>query len=179
MLLAAITGLYLAAGIYWFGRRRPGYSHSRHTISELGERGAFNALWVSWGVFLPVGLAMAATWLSYRASAAEAATLAAAISIGYVGGAIFPCDPGSPTHGSLRQGIHNLAGGVEYIGGTACLLALGRHHSCFMVPAAVVAISTLMISVPIAASARGLVQRVAECSLFGSLVLALSFADAA
>ena len=176
--LVACTALYLASAIYAFGRRKIGYSHISHTISELGERGAPDELTVSWGVFLPVGVAMAITWLAVRDSAPAAASLAGVVAVGYVGGAVFRCDIGSPVHGSWRQTLHNLAGGVEYVGGIACLLSLGRQQPLFAVLAAVVAIATLLVSIP-AASARGLVQRLAEASLFGSLLAALIFADAA
>lgn len=82
MLLVIGIGGFLAAGIYLFGRRRPAYSHLRHTISELGERGASDARVVSWGFFFPVGVSLAAISLLYREAAVEAAGLAGAIAIG-------------------------------------------------------------------------------------------------
>jgi hypothetical protein len=179
MLLAAFTACFLAAGIFYFGRRRAGYSHVRHTISELGEKGAIDANLVSWGLFFPVGIAMALTWYNLRETHIEVASLAGVLAVGYVGGAVFPCDAGCPFAGSFRQAMHNLAGGVEYFGGIMCLFALSRDAPIYLAPAIFVAVATLLISVPFPASVRGLVQRLAEGVLFGSLVLALATMSAA
>ncbi len=172
MILVACTSLFLIAGIHFFGRRRPAYSHMRHTISELGELGAADMHRVSWGLFFPVGLALAWTWFDLAASAPPVAALAGVIAIGYIGAALFPCDPGSPLQGSWRQALHNLAGGVEYFGGAACLATLGRSQPVYMVLAGVVLVVALLLSVPWVAAMRGLVQRIAECCLFGGLLAA-------
>ena len=166
------TAAALAAGLAIFARRRPAYDALRHTISELGERGARDGRLVSLGLFLPVGLAMAAIAGLQRASLPDVAGLAFAIAVGYLGAAFFPCDPGSPMHGSTRQGLHNLAGGVEYVGGTIALWRLGSQHpSCFVL-AGIVAGATLLLSSP--HRWRGLVQRIGEVALFGGLALAAS-----
>ena len=174
MVLALGIALYLAAGVYLFGRRRAGFIHRQHTISELGERGAADGRLVSLGLFFPVGVAMAIIWLQHRQSAPEAAALAGVIAIGYLGGAVFPCDPGSPSQGSTSQALHNLAGGAEYLGGVACLLALGRHEPAFFAVAAVVAAAIPLISLPVGIRIRGAAQRAAEVCLFGGLVFALA-----
>ena len=179
MWLTLIAGLYLAAGIYWFGRRKPGYSNRIHTISELGERGSVVQWQVSWGVFFPVGVALLLVWFMERQHNPESAALAAVIAVGYLGGAIFPCDPGSPLNGSWSQGIHNLAGGVEYYGGVACLWVLSRNHSAFLVPTVVVAIAIPLISLPLGHSVRGAAQRAAEVCLFVGLAAALVVQSAA
>jgi hypothetical protein len=128
---------------------------------------------VSWGLFLPVGLALAWTWFELAASAPNVAALAGVIAIGYVGAAFFPCDPGSPLNGSWRQVLHNLAGGVEYFGGAACFAALGRSEPAFMGMAGVVLIVGILLPASFIAPFRGLAQRIAECCLFGGLLLAL------
>jgi hypothetical protein len=121
----------IASGVVYFGHRRPGYSHVRHTISELGEIGSPSSQVVSLGVFLPVGVGclVAARWSAGRLEGSELSeglsTLALSIAIGYVVGAIFRCDPGCPLAGSWRQGIHNLGGGIEYVGGAAGLWRIG------------------------------------------------------
>jgi hypothetical protein len=178
VILVACTALFLVAGIHFFGRRRPAYSHLRHTISELGEQGAADMRGVSWGLFFPVGLALAWTWFTLAPSAPQVAALAAVIAIGYIGAALFPCDPGSPVQGSWRQTLHNIAGGVEYIGGAICLARLGSNQPLFMVLAGVVFVVATLLSAPFAARVRGLAQRVAECCLFGGLLAAMALAAA-
>jgi hypothetical protein len=115
----------------------------------------------------------------FRQSAPEGATLAGVIAIGYLGAALFPCDVGSPLYGSFRQTTHNLAGGIEYVGGAICLVALGRNEPMFLVPGVVVVVATLLISGRLVAPVRGLVQRISECCLFGGLLLALGNVRAA
>lgn len=179
MALVVGTALYLALGVLLFGRLRAGHDHLRHTISELGEAGAPRARLVAWGLFMPVGLAMAATFARHRSDAPEAAALAACIAIGYVGAAIFPCDPGSPLRGSTRQALHNLAGGIQYVGGGLVLLALGRQSAAWLWAAAVVGLAAALLSWPRALGVRGGVQRVAEACLFGALSAALARPGAA
>jgi len=171
VVIAAVAGFYLAMSIVLFGRRTPGYQHVRDTISELGEIGAVHQRSVAYGVFLPVGLlALASAGLLYAASQA-AAGLAACIAVGYIGAALFPCDPGSPVSGSARQGVHNLAGSIEYIGGGAAFLSLSHAQGDLYRLLGFVAIgAAVLITVLPSTSFRGLVQRVAEVCLFGGLV---------
>ncbi len=173
---AAISVIFiaiaLACGIVVFGRRKPGYDHVRHTISELGERGARDARFVALGLFLPVGLGLAVVAVSQWKRAPEAAALAACVAAGYLGAVIWPCDPGSPLQGSLSQGMHNLAGGILYIGGALVLARLGEGFPPFSTAAAVVGGVAVILSVPQAASVRGIAQRLGEAVLFVSLATA-------
>lgn len=178
--------LYLALAIAGFALRRPEYSHLRNTISELGEYGARDSLLAGWGVFFPVGLALAALaglfWkvrVRFRA-ARPAAALAACVAVGYLVAVFFPCDPGSPFSGSGRQAIHNIGGAVEYFGGAVALVFLARASAQFRWVFTISAIVTLAvafgISVPELTEVRGLLQRVGEASLFGSLIVATRLA---
>ncbi len=180
-LLAIATTLYLAAAIWAFARRRPGYRHTEHTLSELGEVGAADGRRVSWGVFLPVGLAcLAIGWLLGTPNGAEISDFTAAsralslcLAAGYLVAAAFPCDPGSPLSGSVRQAIHNLGGAVEYAGGTFALFTLAREAATpepFQIAGALVMVGVVGIS--FVSRWRGLIQRVAEVALFGGLILA-------
>jgi hypothetical protein len=167
------AALYLFVALIALAPRKPGYSQIRHSISEIGESGAPDQRFVAFGLFLPVGLALLLVAWLLRPALPAAAALALCIAIGYLGAAAFPCDPGSPLSGTLRQGLHNLAGGVEYIGGGFALMALSGalgqplELAGFVVLGAAVAIS-LVPSNPV----RGLIQRIAEVCLFGGLAWA-------
>jgi len=182
---ALFSTVLIASGVVYFGHRRPGYSHVRHTISELGEIGSPSSQMVSLGLFLPVGVLclLAARWSADRLVGSELSgglsTLALSIAIGYIVAAIFRCDPGSPLAGSWRQGIHNVGGGIEYLGGAAGLWRIGDAlHAgagnwlgiAFGGAAATVAAAVVLMSVPALFRWRGAVQRVAEALLFAALV---------
>jgi len=173
IIVTTVAGLYLAASIVVFGRRTPGYRHGRNTISELGEIGAPHQHAIAYRVFLPVGvLLLAAAGLLVGTSQA-AAGLAFCIAVGYLVAAFFPCDPGSPVSGSARQGVHNLGGAVEYVGGGIALLSLADTHGGLFRLAAFAAFgAALLLTILPSTSVRGLVQRLAEACLFVALVAA-------
>lgn len=177
--LACLVAGGLLVAVIVFGRRRSGYSHVRDTISELGEVGAPDQRRVGWGVFFPVGLGCLV--LSVMASSASgppplvAGTrlLAASLAAGYLVAALFPCDPGSPLQGSWRQGIHNLGGGAEYVGGAASLVVLASTlGQSALGAAAVVGLGTVALSLP-GIPGRGATQRVVESVLFGTLTISV------
>lgn len=170
-LLVLAAALLLAAGVVYFGRRKPDYRHLQHTLSELGETGAPDQAAVAWGLFLPVGLLVLAAGLLSRGPWAP---LALCLATGYLGAALFACDPGSPASGTWRQGLHNLAGAVEYVGGGLVLLRLGQGGwpGPWAGGAVLGAAAALTLLPPRAG--RGLIQRGAELILFGSLALGLA-----
>jgi hypothetical protein len=171
-LLAFAMPLFLALGMVALARRKPGYSHLRDTISELGEVGSPDQRFVSVGYFGPIGLtALLIASLTFETSRPTAG-LALCLAIGYLVASVFPCDPGSPMSGSARQGIHNLGGGIEYVGGGVALIVLGETLGRgFAVAGSIVLVSALLLSFPF--RWRGLVQRVGEACLFGGLVVAV------
>ncbi len=174
--LVLAAALYLALASLVFGARRSDYSHLRDTLSELGAYGAPAQRAVSWGVFLPVGLAMlAAAWAAWQ-RAPPAGWLALALALGYLGAALFPCDPGAPLRGSRRQELHSLAGAIEYAGSIGALLALSaaREGAPYLVAAALVVIAVAALTLPALAHVRGAAQRIGEASAFAALVYALS-----
>ncbi len=175
LVLILLSALHLAFGIVRFGARKPGYSHTRDTISELGEVGDPNARLVAYGWFLPVGVALGVVALLVYTPAPAAGALTLCIAIGYVAAALAPCDRGAPAVGSPRQALHNLGGAVEYVGGAAVLFRLSETGgSPYLVAAGAVAVAVVVFSLPALAAVRGLVQRMAEMALFGGLVLALA-----
>ncbi len=165
---------YLFAALFVLGRKKPGYSHLRHTISELGESGAPQETLVAMGVFLPIGLVLLLVAYLVRHLAVEEFALALCLALGYIVAAVFPCDAGSPTSGSWRQAIHNAGGAVEYLGGAFALVRMAEYLGpLFKVLGMVVLGSAILISLPPLAAVRGLVQRVAELCLFGGLALSV------
>ncbi len=174
LLLSVFASLLLLATLVVFALRRPAYSHIRHTISELGEVGSADGRLVSLGVFLPLGLVLGGIALLRLETDVAVSQLAACLAIGYGVAAFFPCDPGSPLQGTTRQGIHNLGGAVEYVGGAMVLWKLGELNRIgYQGAAVVVGLAALGLSVPGLFSIRGLIQRIAEVILFAALVLSL------
>jgi hypothetical protein len=132
---AAFPGIAAAAIAFfvpvYFARQKPGYSHVRHTISELAEVGSPIQTRVSYLGFVPIALliwcflGMAAEFLPPDSS--RAVWMLSLVCRGYFGGALFPCDPGAPVFGSLRNQLHNLFGGFEYIGAGLGFIALSEQ----------------------------------------------------
>ena len=96
LVLAVLTAIAAYVVPAYFGRLKPGYSHLRHTISELGETGSPIGTRVSlWG-FVPIGLLL---WLFLIVevsvvprSASGPFGMLALVGLGYVGGGVFRCD---------------------------------------------------------------------------------------
>lgn len=170
--LALAASAYLVITVYVFARRKPGYSHIRHTISELGEHRSIDSRVVSYGVFLPVGvLLLGVAGLAFSAHPAYA-MLALSISVGYLVAAVFPCDPGSPVVGSLRQAVHNIGGAIQYLGGAASLMWISQSsNNGFQIAAIAVLAAALVLSFE--NRIRGITQRIAEITLFAGLCYAV------
>ena len=168
-LLPLLACVYLFASLFVLATRKPGYSHLLHTISEIGEVGAPDQRFVGWGLFLPLGLAFLPGAILLQNAAPAVAALCLCIAVGYLAAAVFPCDAGSPVSGSARQGMHNLGGAIEYIGGGLALLAAAKT---FDVPGRIAAYVVLAVAVALtvlpAGTPRGLLQRVGEIVLFSS-----------
>ncbi len=172
VLLTVLAAALLTVGVLVGAFLRPEYSHQRHTISELGERGSVFERRFSQGVFLPVGLLLAAVGLMSLGADRSAAALALCIATGYLSAAVFPCDRGSPLGGSWRQGLHNLGGAVEYLGGALALMLIAETHGqAFRFAGLTVGATGILISFP--SPVRGALQRTAEILLFSGLVAAL------
>lgn len=172
-LMYAIVTVYLGTGILYFASKRPGYSHIRHTISELGEDGAVNAIKVNFGLFLPVSLFLITIALVGEGMGFSK-PLSLCIGIGYLLSALFPCDPGSPLWGSRKQSVHNLAGVIEYGGGIyflyqqkAFLPGGGQMLSTLFL---LLMISLMLLASPPGFKWRGLFQRIVEIILYGLLL---------
>ncbi len=170
--LSLVASIYLLVSILFSASRKPGYSHASQTISELAEYGSDHTRQVSLLVFLPVGILLSVVAWFLHSAHPPIAALALSIAVGYGLSAVFPCDPGSPLTGSVRQAIHNLAGGIEYVGGAFSLLWISESAGPeFRVAGIAVAASAILLSFE--SSVRGIIQRIAETCLFAGLVAAL------
>jgi hypothetical protein len=132
LLLAVLTAVTAASVPAYFGSRKPGYSHLRHTISELGEIGSPVGRSVSYIGFLSTGISL---WLFLFVAAealphesTEVFYLLSLVGAGYVGAAIFRCDPGAPLIGSWRNAIHNIFAVLEYVGAAGAFTTLKRSE---------------------------------------------------
>ncbi|MEM1436230.1 MAG: DUF998 domain-containing protein [Pseudomonadota bacterium] len=172
-LLVLIAGVYLLAAVLAVAALRgAAYSHARHTISELAEAGSEYSGKVSYGVFLPVACALAVAALLAAPFSSPVAALALSLALGYGSAALFPCDPGSPAIGSFRQGVHNLGGAAQYLGGALSLLLIAEALGwVFRAAGLLVAGAALLLSFE--GPVRGLIQRVAELCLFLGLLTAV------
>ncbi|MFZ6014151.1 MAG: DUF998 domain-containing protein [Bacteroidota bacterium] len=163
VVLVLAACLYLVAGVAYFGFKKQGFSHFRHTISELGEYGSLQSKVVSWGLFLPVGVGLMAVAIL---GSSVVAGLAASIGTGYIVAAFFPCDVGSPMMGTWRQTIHNLGGFAQYAGGAYFIyIASQPLFPLLRIASALIFICSLLLSIE-SLPLRGLVQRFAEVLLF-------------
>jgi hypothetical protein len=170
--LSLVASAYLVVAIVVVARNKSGYKHVKHTISELGESGSKQMRRVSLGVFFPVGAILAiVAWLQHTPNTPVAA-LSISIAAGYITSALFPCDPGSPTIGSFRQTMHNVGGGVQYVGGALALLWIAETAGpVFRTAGLLIAASAVLLLFE--SQFRGLIQRIAEACLFAGLLAAL------
>jgi len=172
--LTAIAAAYLFTTLFVLAPHKAGYSHIKHTISEIGEAGSRHQRFVAFGLFLPVGLLLLVVAYLARSASPAVAALALSIAVGYIGAALFPCDPGSPLSGSFRQAMHNFAGAVEYIGGSFALMTIARDFGQpFKLAGFIVLGMAIGLSVIPSNAGRGILQRIAEVCLFGFLGLAV------
>jgi len=172
--LTLFASIYLFTSLVFLSGNKNGYSHVRHTISELGEVGAPQQHFVSFAVFFVVGITLLLVAYLVQPYSKPVALLALSLSIGYLVAALFPCDAGSPMMGSFRQAIHNLGGGVEYLGGALAFFLIAETFGRpFQVVGWVVAGLGIALSIhPF--FIRGLLQRGAEIALFGGLIASVA-----
>ncbi len=169
--LAIAASIFLAVSLVVLGRRRPEYSHMRHTISELGEHGCVIEKSVGFGVFLPFGLAMAVIAIVARSNE-PIALLAGGLAVGYIGAAFFPIDADAPFSGTTRNALHSLAGAIEYVAAMAAFEFVARDFGFPLTAIKFVIIGFLAsLYIPGLRNLRGLLQRIVEAGLLIGLVL--------
>ncbi len=186
--LIGLAALMVLLSTIYFASLRPGYSHISNSISELAEAGASPTRLLSFGVYLPVGLMVwLAMWLTYRGTREREVSLVllamSCFGIGYVVGALFPCDPGAPVFGSWRTLVHNVAAFIDYGGtGISFLLLsewLARREATpqaagFFAAGVLVLVCLAFLCFEATRSHFGAVQRVAEATQFAGMFFACS-----
>ena len=158
------------------------YSHVSQYISELN---AVDSAW-SWQIgylgFLPLGLLGFALLLVVARSARLTGIsqigywLLIGEPIAYAGSALAPCDLGCPSTGSLSQDVHNIVSVITFLMTTSGLVLLSfnkrmtqiRRVGWLVLAAIFITLYTLAL-VPDFAPLKGLLQRLAEGILYGSL----------
>ena len=151
------------------------YSHASQFISELGAHGAAHGALVSAAGFAPMGvlvlafLALVAGVLPDTRRVRAGLAGLGAVSLAYLASAVFRCDPGCPSAGSLAQTLHNAFGLLEYVGASAglALLAAPLRSRASALAALGVALGLAAMLTPALEPLRGASQRVAEASIFG------------
>ncbi|WP_171092336.1 DUF998 domain-containing protein [Usitatibacter rugosus] len=177
LVLAALTAATALAVPVYFGNRKPGYSHLRHTISELGEVGSPVGAQVSYVGFVSIALLL---WLflvvaaqSAPGGSSEVFWMLSLVGVGYFGGAIFRCDSGAPAFGTWRNTLHNVFGALGYLGAAAAFSTL--RFSSYWAPLsdvmgyAVPLVLVCLLGLSFPHGFRGLIQRVAETTIFAGV----------
>jgi hypothetical protein len=170
-----IIYIYLIWGIVFYAKKRKAYDHFRYSISELGELGSEYEKQVSFFIFLPVGLGCLIVSIFTYANSYQAAFLAGAIGLSYLLSAFFPCDQGTPLFGTWKNSIHNIVGGGCYAGIAYQLNELMDKNTGWHIEASFTLLCIFIITFIVGFPKHfiGLIQRVAEASIFLSTFLLL------
>ena len=158
------------------------YSHISQYISELNATGSAWDWQIGFLGFLPLGLLgvvlllVVAPRARLRGISNIGCWLLVAEPIAYIGSAFAPCDLGCPSTGSLSQNAHNVVSAATLPITTLGLVFLSWNSRLAPIQRAgwlVLAASFITLYafalVPDLAQWRGLLQRLAEGVLYGSL----------
>ena len=160
------------------------YSHLGQYISELNAAGSAWSWQIGYFGFLPLGLLGLLLLLvvtprtRLKGISMIGCWLLIAEPVAYIGSAFAPCDLGCPSTGSLSQNAHNLLSVITLPATTLGLVFLsfnrnldpGRRAAWLVLSAIFITFYTIAL-LPDAAPWRGLLQRLAEGILYGSLCL--------
>lgn len=171
--------LYLIISVFFYAKKRPAYSHFKHTISELGEHDSDYEQQVAFKVFMPVGLAFLLLAGLIFPENWPAAVLAGAMGFSYFLSAFFPCDPGTPVSGSWKNSMHNLIGGIAYVTIGYQLKELVDQQVGWYAEVALIALVVFLFNFIIGWPRQwvGLSQRVAETAVFLTVFMLLTDID--
>ncbi|MFD2168279.1 DUF998 domain-containing protein [Thalassotalea euphylliae] len=177
IILLILLYVFLWAGIFYFGHKRPKYSHIKHSISELAETGSTYEKQVSYGLFFPFGVGiMILAYSSVQQNSAPHATfLLWAVGLSYLLSAFFPCDPETPAIGSWKNIIHNIVGAGCYAAMLYQLNDMIDVQNSWIANIAFISLLSLLATFLIGwpRGLLGIVQRIAESSVFLTILLGL------
>lgn len=128
-LLCGLSGPALwALAIVVCGSLRPGFSHYRQYISELGERGSSTEILMRWGGFVPSGLMYiafaGAMYALFRPIplARIAALLVGINGLARIGAGLFACEPGCEAPMALAQRLHSASATAGFLAMIAAVI---------------------------------------------------------
>ena len=180
-LVVALAVFYFAV-VFGGASLKNDYSHISQYISELNASGSAWDWQIGYFGFLPLGLLGFVLLLVVRSGMRLGRTsgigywLLIGEPIAYAASAFAPCDLGCPSEGSLSQYIHNAVSVITLLMTTSGLVLLsfnetlsqGKRIGWLVLAATFIGLYGLAL-MPELDPIRGLLQRLAEGILYGSL----------
>ena len=183
LIIIALILLYVTV-VFGGASLKADYSHIGQYISELNATGSEWSWQIGYLGFLPLGLlglfmlVTVARTTQLTGISQIGMWLLAGEPIAYLGSAFAPCDLGCPSTGSLSQNVHNVLSLITLLMTTLGLVFLSfnknltPHRRAGWALLAAVFITLYMLALaPDFDPWRGLLQRLAEGILYGSLCL--------
>ena len=182
--LIVVLVLFYPLVLFVGGSLKVEYSHISQYISELNAVGTAWSWQIGFLGFLPLSLLglllllLVAPQANLNGISKVGCWLLIAEPVAYISSVFAPCDMGCPDTGSLAQNIHNFAAVITLLMTTVGLvflsfndrLAPAKRMGWLLLAATFVALYSLAL-VPDFDEWRGLLQRLAEGILYGSLCL--------
>ncbi|MYB18566.1 MAG: DUF998 domain-containing protein [Holophagales bacterium] len=179
--LVLAVALVYAVMVYGGGWLKTDYDLVSQFTSELTSSGTdwadtIATAHVVWGILGLALLWVAAPLVPVSGVARGGYWLLASEPGVWIGSAFLPCDPGCPFDGSLTQTLHNLWAAITFVATTVGLLLLARNPAVSAMARlawallAVFWLATFVLMLmPAAEPVRGLIQRLGEGTLYGTL----------
>lgn len=169
MTLTVVAAVFWAISLSYWGKKLVGYRQIEHTISELAASGNATEQRVSYGFFMPLGMAMAI--VAYLTMGNEATLLLSlSLAVGYIGAALFPIDQGAPMMGSWKNAVHTLCGSASYLLALAGFEGAGREMGMpYTMGKFLVLAFVGIVYFPRLRDFRGLAQKVLEVAIFAGV----------
>ena len=180
--VVVVLALFYPLVIFGGASLKADYSHVSQYISELNAVGSAWSWQIGYLGFLPLGLLgfllllLVAPRTRLNGTSRIGCWLLVGEPIAYVSSALAPCDLGCPSTGSLSQDAHNLLAVTTLLMTTLGLVLLSLNNRLAAAKRvgwlglAVMYITLYTIAlVPEVAEWRGLLQRLAEGVLYGTL----------
>ena len=182
--LVVALAVFYPAVLFGGASLKADYSHVSQYISELNAVGSAWSWQIGYLGFLPLGLlGFALLLVVARNSRLTGISLIGCWlligePIAYAGSAFAPCDLGCPSTGSLSQNVHNILSVITLLMTTLGLVLLSFNKRItqigrvgWLVLAAIFVTLYTLALVPDLAPWKGLLQRMAEGTLYGCLCL--------